>query len=441
VLCYVCEKVGPVFHRNALEILLILDGEAFLTVGGKQISLQKGECAIINAGLFHTIEALLPAKCLSVYIDLFRYRERFKRIRGIGFILQPQRCQNPEHAAELRNYLIRLLTVHGRANSHMHDISEKIADSVVKLLCTHFWDTETYLKARPDLTFRDAERILQISDYLSQNALAKDFSAKTISETFCLTQSRISHFWKTFMNITLSDAVWLYRIYEAARLLGETDLPLRDVAESCGISRKATFFSKFKQCFDCTPSQFRVRISTERHSDCYSLMDMEYVAGSLLRESGKLYTHCTCGHSYIKDSYIRESERNLSNVYALFYGEDHSGFGVSTGYIRLENGKSLLRDNEINWEYIYTLTYLNLSGSARVGLALCFYQRQLKDWIDIVGAVLRSFNENLETIHYGAVEVLIFVRNPEESAKAHGLLDHIHNDFPSITATRILLFG
>jgi AraC-like DNA-binding protein len=48
------------------------------------------------------------------------------------------------------------------------------------------------------------------------------------------------------MNISLSDAVWLYRMYEAARLLIETDLPLSDVAESCGISRRATFFSKFK---------------------------------------------------------------------------------------------------------------------------------------------------------------------------------------------------
>jgi hypothetical protein len=32
------------------------------------------------------------------------------------------------------------------------------------------------------------------------------------------------------------------------------------------------------------------------------------------------------------------------------------------------------------------------------------------------------------------------VRDPEESAKAHGLSDHIHDDFPGIAATIILLF-
>jgi AraC-like DNA-binding protein len=440
-LCCVCGKVGPVFHRNALEILLILDGGVSLTVGGKQISLRKGECAIINAGLFHTIEAKPPAKCLSVYIDLFQYQKKFERIRGIGFILQPQRCQNPEHASELRNYLIRLLGVHGRANSHARAISEKIADSVVKLLCTHFWDTEIYLKAPPNFTLRDAGRILQISAYLSQNALAADFSVQKLAGIFCLTPSRISHFWKIYINITLSDAVWLYRMNEAARLLVETDLPLGDVAESCGISRRATFFSKFKKCFNCTPSQFRVRTDAERRSDCYSRVDMKCVAESLLPEAGKLYAHCACGHSHIKDSQIRESEKNLSDVYGMLYGGDRNGFGVSAGYILLENGKSLLRDNEINWEYIYTLAYMNLSASVRVGLALHFHMRYLKDWIDIVGAVLRSFGKNLDAVHYGAAEILIFARDPEESAEAQGLADHIHNGFPGIAATVILLFG
>lgn len=58
------------------------------------------------------------------------------------------------------------------------------------------------------------------------------------------------------------------RRLEAARsLLRTTDLPLAEVAQACGFSSQAYFSQRFREAEDCTPSQYRQRISHPDNRD------------------------------------------------------------------------------------------------------------------------------------------------------------------------------
>lgn len=98
--------------------------------------------------------------------------------------------------------------------------------------------------------------IQKVLTYVDTN-LCADLSLKAFSEYLSVNASYLSTLFKKEMGVSLTDYVNQKRILHAQRLLVSTDLPIKTVANQCGIPDVYYFSRIFKKISSITPKSFR----------------------------------------------------------------------------------------------------------------------------------------------------------------------------------------
>ncbi|MDO5785839.1 MAG: helix-turn-helix domain-containing protein [Eubacteriales bacterium] len=98
--------------------------------------------------------------------------------------------------------------------------------------------------------------IQKVLTYIDTN-LCADLSLKAFSEYLSINASYLSTLFKKEMGVSLTDYVNQKRILHAQRLLVATDLPIKTVANQCGIPDVYYFSRIFKKLSGITPKSFR----------------------------------------------------------------------------------------------------------------------------------------------------------------------------------------
>lgn len=93
--------------------------------------------------------------------------------------------------------------------------------------------------------------------YITENCYSADFATSIMAEEFKMSLPFLSQYFKKHMGRNLSDYVTELRISRAKELLRETDLPIKEVAESVGYISVNSFIRRFKQMIGCTPGDWR----------------------------------------------------------------------------------------------------------------------------------------------------------------------------------------
>lgn len=106
-------------------------------------------------------------------------------------------------------------------------------------------------------TLKDHSPMIQkVLTYVDTN-LCADLSLKAFSEYLSVNASYLSTLFKKEMGVSLTDYVNQKRILHAQRLLVSTDLPIKTVANQCGIPDVYYFSRIFKKISSITPKSFR----------------------------------------------------------------------------------------------------------------------------------------------------------------------------------------
>ena len=74
-----------------------------------------------------------------------------------------------------------------------------------------------------------------------------------------LSRSRLSHLFKSDMGCSLQSFLARRRLEQAATLLWQTDLPVKEISYNVGYSHPSSFVRAFRQKFACTPNDYRSR--------------------------------------------------------------------------------------------------------------------------------------------------------------------------------------
>lgn len=93
--------------------------------------------------------------------------------------------------------------------------------------------------------------------YVAERVYSYDFSLEQIADTFNLSQSYLSRFFKQETGYTFTQYITLLRLDRAKRLLAETALPLKEIVLQIGYVDAASFVRKFKASEGVTPGQWR----------------------------------------------------------------------------------------------------------------------------------------------------------------------------------------
>ena len=121
-------------------------------------------------------------------------------------------------------------------------------------------------KARPEIDTREAHRnyiqsrlmaqACQIRDYIRENH-GKPLSHDSIAECFQISVHYLYKLLHEQLNITPASYLNTVRAKEAAKLLVESDLLVRDIGLRCGYYTDRSFYRNFKKQYGCSPTRFR----------------------------------------------------------------------------------------------------------------------------------------------------------------------------------------
>ena len=103
---------------------------------------------------------------------------------------------------------------------------------------------------------KTAERIKRIVDEQLYDA---QLSSKAIADSLGLSDTYVSKLFKASENISIANYINEARMAHAKRLLLETDLTIKEIAERIGISNSQYFYVLFRKYFGASPAQFRMR--------------------------------------------------------------------------------------------------------------------------------------------------------------------------------------
>ncbi len=87
--------------------------------------------------------------------------------------------------------------------------------------------------------------------------LSADLSLKALAGQLNMTPSYLSSLFKKEMGVTLTDYVNQQRMAHAQHLLLDTSLPIKSIAQQCGIADLNYFMRLFKRMAGVTPKAFR----------------------------------------------------------------------------------------------------------------------------------------------------------------------------------------
>ena len=273
------------FH-DFYEVMIVLDGTVTQKIEDHDYRYFAGSSCIINRGLRHTESFSDSARVLFLGFTVPFIKELFDFCRMSPFrsekdFFETDLCRFLKADMDAPNkkaYLDLLPVFYNQTSSSiLHAMTEELLETLMcpqfgsdyiarGLLCrilsylaspANFHATYVSMTSGSDhllysrvihileerggqVTRQDLESVLNYSgDYL--NRIVKKYSGKSLVEC--------------------SMAV---RIKKAAELLTSTDLPVSEVAVSCGFSNKTHFYKNFKNAYGITPSLYRENLRVKR---------------------------------------------------------------------------------------------------------------------------------------------------------------------------------
>ena len=135
--------------------------------------------------------------------------------------------------------------------------TETMNDDPFSLLCTEYLVLLlfTYISRRtPKRSERKAMKI--VTDKM-EHSFAKEYDVQTYADLLYISVDRFQHLFKENMGVSPYSYYISLRMENAAKLLVETDMRIKEIAEFCGY-RDALYFSQaFKKERGVTPSAYR----------------------------------------------------------------------------------------------------------------------------------------------------------------------------------------
>ena len=268
----------PHIHRE-LEMGLVLDGRASLTVNGNQFPIGRGSLYFVNANEAHDIVAEDQGRVRIVYIQISNrfcqdYLHLFRNLEVQWNDLT--RRLSPQDNLTLTRLMLDV------CHAYLDEGSLCLLQSM-KAICQLFYQL---LSTVPYRHFDEAAyqsrkrktiRLQRITEYINEH-YAEKLSLAALAEMEGVSVTHLSHFIRDNLNMTFQDYVSNLRLEKAVQLIRYTSLRLTDICLECGFSDIKYLNKAFKQQFNCLPRDYRAEYVEERVQQARDSEDQFYAS-------------------------------------------------------------------------------------------------------------------------------------------------------------------
>ena len=235
----------PMLIHKQIELIYLISGSATCTIDGKESTLSPGDISIVFPYISHSYNFVE-----SEYIMLF---------------FQPEVCEEYEIYIKeakpsepiLRKVDEKLCGLIWNAFEALHSqtmLGTKLAKSYINAIMGELLLILDFEKH----TVEDHNTLNKLLIYCSENYKQSDINVTTLSKEIGISPKYCSHIINSVMNTNFRQYVNSLRMFEAARLLANTDQPITNIALDVGYDNQSTFNRIFLETYGMTPKEYRL---------------------------------------------------------------------------------------------------------------------------------------------------------------------------------------
>ncbi|MDX8045749.1 AraC family transcriptional regulator [Gracilibacillus sp. S3-1-1] len=258
----------PIYHRHVgYEIVWLKEGEAMYMFEEKVYRLRKNAILLFKSSEFHRVslkegatyerivvmftEDFLPDshpiyQTFSSFLEqlssphfllnLFVWQTEKLQVITDNLLLEHRQQDSWKQKEAIELYLLELLLFICREvkNEHKDILYQKIEQHQNKKMAVH-------------------DRLIkEINDVWNT-----DWRLDNIAAKLHMSKYYVSHFFKEEFGVTIQEYILQRRVFEANKLLSETDIPIHQIAEYVGFMSASSFNRRYKEKTGITPNQYR----------------------------------------------------------------------------------------------------------------------------------------------------------------------------------------
>lgn len=268
------------YHQhNSTEIMYLISGSCVIDVRSgaeeERYRLKRGELIILDANVPHRliVEDGAPCRMLNVEFGFMEYtgvapsvgklaREESALAELLQFPFSSLVLPDPEEIYYVLKSLVLELDQTGGKGGSMVDL----LFCELLLRVSRLRQEQLHTSQQPSQLY-----VRRSIEFLHQN-YDQNIQVKDIAAAVNLHPGYLHRIFKTHTGRTLSDYLNMLRMEKAKMLLGQSDIPIAEIADFVGISSRQYFHLLFKKYANCTPVEYRN--SMDRHSWSYGEIDM-----------------------------------------------------------------------------------------------------------------------------------------------------------------------
>ena len=256
---YAAGLIPSHWHRE-LEIFLLLEGRVRIGIGKETFEVLPGEGCFINTGILHSFTCLVPSPCLyhsfvfdagivsglpgsvfdtryirpllengSAYLKFDRLPENQLFFLDFDEAFSACEQETPGYEFQVRAALSRILLFAGQKT---------------QMLPSHRSST------------LQEERIKQLLPWIDAH-LEQNLSIKELASVINVCPRVCQRLFRQYLHCTPMEYLLEKRLLLAAEKLLSTNLPVTDIALSCGFTSPSYFTKQFRKLIGNTPSVYR----------------------------------------------------------------------------------------------------------------------------------------------------------------------------------------
>lgn len=247
-------RVGPACWAH-FDLLWVHEGRLRLSVGGREVRLETAEGVLIYPDTPFDGETLVPVTRASAQHfemtdpDAGGLLEPYRRLRGRRRGCEVYRAQNP--AAFDRDVQRAVALAHEPQTPMVHALHV----AQMALILGTLYETR---RAGGDLRPGGRARFRKLIPWLQQR-LHEPVTLDEMAQRVDLSPSHFRALFRGAFGMAPGAYLIHLRMQEAARLLRQTGMPIKQVARRVGYEELANFYRAFKAAHGETPARYRRR--------------------------------------------------------------------------------------------------------------------------------------------------------------------------------------
>ena len=248
-----------IHYHDEPEFILVIEGSIKVNIRNETYILKEDDFVLINANEVHSITSLSNNKFVSLKINTKVLTKHFLSYNDINFKCNSifENDNNKYKYDKMRNLISNLLLVLLKKEN----VFVLKVCSYVYLIGEHLYNNFELIKIKSKYTeVRKDNRIDNIISYINKN-YNTDITLNEVANEYNINYHFLSHYIKDNIGMSFQNYLNKFRLGKADSIIMHSNKNMTEIALANGFSSTSYFYKIFKKEYNCTPLEYRKKLS------------------------------------------------------------------------------------------------------------------------------------------------------------------------------------